>query len=241
MDELAAAFDRRGAPVCCRGCRQWPMRRQDLRRKSRVCPRDRKAPRFERFLSGHPEFADGDRGLSYFEGPGLVAEYASVFRRPPPLDDRDPEVCRWVARRIASAQVAKLAADPDPVGEAGHGAFPGEPERIVRDLARSRLAAISQTPADGPRGRRFAICDNNSVWPEGTHSMKVMIRRSPEYGLSIYVPKKDLEEAIVESEHETLWGGWIRIANGWVLNLPDMAPDTQLPVTVNARKSGEEE
>lgn len=37
--------------------------------------------------------------------------------------------------------------------------------------------------------------------------MKVMIRRSPETGLSIYVPKKDLEEPIVESEHETLWGG----------------------------------
>ena len=28
--------------------------------------------------------------------------------------------------------------------------------------------------------------------------MKVMIRRSPEIGLSIYVPKKDLEEPIVE-------------------------------------------
>ena len=71
--------------------------------------------------------------------------------------------------------------------------------------------------------------------------MKVMICRSPETGLSIYVPKKDLEEPIVELEHETLWGGWIRIANGWVLNLPEMAPDTKLPITVNARKSGEEE
>ena len=56
--------------------------------------------------------------------------------------------------------------------------------------------------------------------------MKVMIRRSPETGLSIYVPKKDLEEPIVESEHETLWGGWIKIANGWVLDLPEMAAGT---------------
>ena len=56
--------------------------------------------------------------------------------------------------------------------------------------------------------------------------MKIMIRRSPETGLSIYVPKKDLEEPIIESQHETLWGGWIRIANGWVLDLPEMAPDT---------------
>ena len=72
----------------------------------------------------------------------------------------------------------------------------------------------------------------------GVDLMKIMIRRSPETGLSIYVPKKDLEEPIVESEHETLWGGWIRIANGWVLDLPEMAADTRLPITVNARKRG---
>jgi len=71
--------------------------------------------------------------------------------------------------------------------------------------------------------------------------MKVMIRRSPETGLSIYVPKKDLEEPIVASEHESLWGGWIRIANGWVLDLPAMAVGTSLPITVNARKRGGQE
>lgn len=70
--------------------------------------------------------------------------------------------------------------------------------------------------------------------------MKIMICRSPETGLSIYVPKKDLEEPIIESEHETLWGGWIRIANGWTLDLPEMAADTRLPITVNARKRGGE-
>jgi len=69
--------------------------------------------------------------------------------------------------------------------------------------------------------------------------MKVMIRRS-ETGLSIYVPKKDLEEPIVESEHESLWGGWIKIGNGWVLDLPEMASDTTLPITINAKKRGEE-
>ena len=36
--------------------------------------------------------------------------------------------------------------------------------------------------------------------------------------------------------------GWLdRIANGWVLDLPEMAPDTQLPITVNARKCGDGE
>jgi nitrogen fixation protein NifT len=75
----------------------------------------------------------------------------------------------------------------------------------------------------------------------GVVLMKVMLRRSPETGLSIYVPKKDLEEPIVESEHDSLWGGCIRIANGWVLDLPDMAANTPLPVTINARKRGDEE
>lgn len=71
--------------------------------------------------------------------------------------------------------------------------------------------------------------------------MKVMIRRA-EGALSAYVPKKDLEEPIVEVEHESLWGGWVKLGNGWVLELPDLAADTRLPITVEARKrSGEEE
>ena len=70
--------------------------------------------------------------------------------------------------------------------------------------------------------------------------MKVMIRRSPR-GLSAYVPKKDLEEAIVEYQHEALWGGGIRLKNGWKLELPEMAAETALPITVNARLlSGED-
>lgn len=70
--------------------------------------------------------------------------------------------------------------------------------------------------------------------------MKVMIRRSAN-GLSAYVPKKDLEEPIVATERESLWGGWVRLKNGWMLDLPEMAPETTLPVTVNARRRGGEE
>lgn len=70
--------------------------------------------------------------------------------------------------------------------------------------------------------------------------MKVMIRRA-EGALSAYVPKKDLEEPIVETEHESLWGGWVKLANGWVLDLPEMAADTRLPITVDARKRSEVE
>lgn len=69
--------------------------------------------------------------------------------------------------------------------------------------------------------------------------MKVMIR-SAAGKMSVYVPKKDLEEPIVEREKDVLWGGWIKLGNGWVLELPDMAADTRLPITVEARKRSDE-
>jgi len=66
--------------------------------------------------------------------------------------------------------------------------------------------------------------------------MKVMIRRNAGGQLCAYVPKKDLEEAVVAQEKQDIWGGTIDLANGWRLQLPDMAADTKLPVTVEARK-----
>lgn len=69
--------------------------------------------------------------------------------------------------------------------------------------------------------------------------MKVMIRNSGGK-LSAYVAKKDLEEPILETEKESLWGGWAKLGNGWVLELPDMPAETKLPVTVEARKRAED-
>lgn len=65
--------------------------------------------------------------------------------------------------------------------------------------------------------------------------MKVMIRKSGET-FSAYVAKKDLEENIVRSETPSLWGGWVELDNGWRLQLPEMAADTRLPITVEARR-----
>jgi nitrogen fixation protein NifT len=66
--------------------------------------------------------------------------------------------------------------------------------------------------------------------------MKISIRRSAEGVLSAYVPKKDLEEPVVEMEKPEMWGGVITLGNGWRLELPEMAADTRLPITVEARK-----
>jgi nitrogen fixation protein NifT len=67
-----------------------------------------------------------------------------------------------------------------------------------------------------------------------------MIRETAK-GLEAYVPKKDLEEMIVETETPGLWGGWARLSNGWVFQMPAMATPPKLPVTVEARKIAGEE
>ncbi|MCA0920156.1 putative nitrogen fixation protein NifT [Pseudooceanicola nanhaiensis] len=65
--------------------------------------------------------------------------------------------------------------------------------------------------------------------------MKVMIRETPK-GIEAYVPKKDLEEMVVETEKEGLWGGWARLSNGWVFEMPAFDTPPRLPVTVEARR-----
>jgi len=66
--------------------------------------------------------------------------------------------------------------------------------------------------------------------------MKIMIRRDSAGTLSAYVPKKDLEEPIVSMQNPDMWGGIVTLANGWELELPALAADTRLPITVEARR-----
>jgi len=66
--------------------------------------------------------------------------------------------------------------------------------------------------------------------------MKVMLRKNSAGELSAYVPKKDLEEPVISMEKPEMWGGIVTLANGWQLELPAMASDTRLPITVEARK-----
>lgn len=69
--------------------------------------------------------------------------------------------------------------------------------------------------------------------------MKVMIRKDATGTLTAYIAKKDLEEPIVAMEKPEMWGGVVTLANGWKFALPEMAADTRLPLTVEARKLGE--
>lgn len=65
--------------------------------------------------------------------------------------------------------------------------------------------------------------------------MKVMLRKHGEV-MQTYVAKKDMEANVVEMEKPAMWGGWIKLSNDWVFELPDMPADTKLPITVEAKR-----
>lgn len=66
--------------------------------------------------------------------------------------------------------------------------------------------------------------------------MKIMLRKDGAGVLSVYVPKKDLEEPVVSMEKPEMWGGIVTLANGWQLELPPPAEGLEIPCTVEARK-----
>ncbi|WP_068114936.1 putative nitrogen fixation protein NifT [Tropicimonas marinistellae] len=70
--------------------------------------------------------------------------------------------------------------------------------------------------------------------------MKVMVRNTLK-GMEVYVPKKDLEEIVVESEKDDLWGGWAKLSNGWMLEMPSFDSPPKLPITVDARRLADAE
>lgn len=65
--------------------------------------------------------------------------------------------------------------------------------------------------------------------------MKVMLRRGSNGHLSVYVPKKDLEEEVVK---ETVGeeGKILTLANGWELAFPNLEEPLQLPQTFDAKR-----
>lgn len=66
--------------------------------------------------------------------------------------------------------------------------------------------------------------------------MKITLRRH-EGRLSVYVAKKDLEAFVVEQQHPTMWGGWVKLDNGWVFEIPALPDDTKLPLTLEATRT----
>ncbi len=65
--------------------------------------------------------------------------------------------------------------------------------------------------------------------------MKVILSRHDTGNLSVYVPKKDLEELVVNETVEGE-GKILTLANGWELRFPNLTDDTKLPQTLDAKR-----
>ncbi|MBW4508370.1 MAG: putative nitrogen fixation protein NifT [Scytonematopsis contorta HA4267-MV1] len=65
--------------------------------------------------------------------------------------------------------------------------------------------------------------------------MKVMLRRNDAGHLTVYVPKKDLEEVVVK-EIDSPDGKIFTLANGWELSFTDLPEPLKLPQTFEAKR-----
>lgn len=65
--------------------------------------------------------------------------------------------------------------------------------------------------------------------------MKVMLQKNEAGNLSVYVPKKDLEEEVVKDETNDD-ARVLTLANGWELEFKDLEEPLELPQTLRARK-----
>ncbi len=65
--------------------------------------------------------------------------------------------------------------------------------------------------------------------------MKIMLHKNDLGHLSVYVPKKDLEEEVVE-QSTTAEGEVLTLANGWQLSIKDLIDEMKLPKTLNAKR-----
>ncbi|BDA68729.1 nitrogen fixation protein FixT [Rivularia sp. IAM M-261] len=65
--------------------------------------------------------------------------------------------------------------------------------------------------------------------------MKVMLRENSAGKLTVYVPKKDLEEEVVK-QIDSEAGKVFTLANGWELEILNLAEPLKIPQTYEARR-----
>jgi nitrogen fixation protein NifT len=65
--------------------------------------------------------------------------------------------------------------------------------------------------------------------------MKVMLRENSAGKLTVYVPKKDLEEEVVK-QIDSEAGKIFTLANGWELEFSDLPEPLKIPQTYEARR-----
>jgi nitrogen fixation protein NifT len=71
---------------------------------------------------------------------------------------------------------------------------------------------------------------------------KVMLRRDAAGEMTLYVPKRDLEDTVVsmEFDEDDKWGGEIKLGDGSSFWVEPIARPT-LPITLRAKRAGEDD
>lgn len=65
--------------------------------------------------------------------------------------------------------------------------------------------------------------------------MKVMLHNGEDGSLMVYVPKKDLEEHVVDQKQDGDTT-FVTLENGWELSITGLSDPLKLPQTVNAKR-----
>ena len=68
----------------------------------------------------------------------------------------------------------------------------------------------------------------------------VMLRKNEAGQLTLYVPKRDLEDIVVSIEKDGTdgWGGTMELADGSAFYIEPMESEPKLPITLRAKRAG---
>uniref|UniRef100_UPI003F999700 4Fe4S-binding leucine-rich repeat protein n=1 Tax=Rhodoblastus sp. TaxID=1962975 RepID=UPI003F999700 len=107
------ATDWTGRAFSCEDCPHQEMRALGRCVLGRVCVRDVRARRIDKFFSGNPGLAGRYLDHPYFEVRTLAAKHASLFEIARLMSDKEAEVRAMVAMRLPLARVKDMRRDRD--------------------------------------------------------------------------------------------------------------------------------
>ena len=106
-------IDWTGKPFSCQDCPHQPMREQGRCVLGRICVRDQRAKRIDRFFAANAQFVGDYIDHPYFEIRTIAAKHANIFLLPRLMRDKDPEVRAMVAMRLPVSRVREMMDDAD--------------------------------------------------------------------------------------------------------------------------------
>ncbi|MEJ2117759.1 MAG: 4Fe4S-binding leucine-rich repeat protein, partial [Alphaproteobacteria bacterium] len=111
--ETSEPVDWLGRPVSCQDCPHAAFRLEGRCDLGRICVRDQRARRIDRFFAANTELAGSYLEHPYFEVRVLAAKHAPVFQLMGLMSDSEPDVRVMLAYRLPLVRLGTLKVDPD--------------------------------------------------------------------------------------------------------------------------------